>query len=84
METVEKQSQTLVGSAQSKDKSLSLLKLLQRQLQVGRRNKSLPQEKAGALRQMAREDVDISIPKDFPMTEQNTEQPDTALKLALV
>lgn len=51
---------------------------------MGRRNKNLPQEKAVALRQMPREDVDISIPRDFHMTGQKTEKPDTALTLALV
>lgn len=63
---------------------MSLVKLLQKQLQVGRRNKSLPQEKVVALRQIPREDVDISIPRDFHMTGQKTEQTDTALKLTLV
>lgn len=38
--------------------------------------KSLPQGKAVSPRQMPREDVDVSIPRDFHMRGQKTEQPD--------
>lgn len=52
---------------------------------MSRRNKNLPQETNRiTLRRTPREDVDISIPRDFHMTGQKNEQPDPALKLALV